>query len=162
MVLGETVGLTPNIIEGDSVGLGFSREHAVPRSITDLKLVSGRLVIKLAGVSTMEDATELIDQAIYLTNEQAGTVEDERYAIGDIEGCKVISPDGKPLGSITEVWLLPANDVWVLTREDGHTIPLPVIESVILNVNIESKTITAQLLDGLDGVDRNTSEQSDA
>lgn len=162
MVLGETVGLTPNIFEGDSVGLGFSREHAVARSIVDLKLVSGRLIVKLAGVNTMEDATELIDQAIYLTNDQAGTIEDERYSIGDIEGCTVVSPDGATLGSISEVWLLPANDVWVLTREDGHTIPLPVIDSVILNVDIPKKTITAQLLDGLDTVDRNTSEQSDA
>lgn len=162
MVLGETVGLTPNVFEGDAIGLGFSREHAIPRLITDLKVVSGRLVIKLSGIATMEDAEALIDQAIYLTNEQAGTVEDDRYAIGDIEGCTVVSPDGTTLGTISEVWLLPANDVWLLTQFDGHTIPLPVIESVIIEVDIAAKKVTANLLDGLDTIDRNTSEPSDA
>jgi len=52
------------------------------------------------------------------------------------------------LGTITDVWIMPANDVWVLSMPEGD-IPLPVIDDVILSVDIPKKQIIIRLIDGL-------------
>jgi 16S rRNA processing protein RimM len=117
--------------------------------------------LRLTGIDTPEKAEALIDHAVY---GEPGTVaaSDERYAIGDLEGCSVVLEDGSHLGTITDVWLMPANDVWIVTQPDGHTIPLPVIDPVILNVDMAQRIITVHLLDGLADINRPSSEESDA
>ena len=162
VVVGETAGLSPTLQPGDTIGIGFSREHARPRVLEAALLSPERIVLRLRGFSTKEEAEELIDNAVYLASEQAGTKDKERFTIGAVEGCNVFNEDGAALGKITEVMLLPANDVWVLTQPDGQTIPLPVIDDVIKSIDTENRRIVVALIDGLDQVDVNSPEDHDA
>jgi 16S rRNA processing protein RimM len=57
---------------------------------------------------------------------------------------------------------MPANDVWVVTTPSGKTIPLPVIDSVIVSVNLEQRVIVVRLLDGLETIDDHDASEHDA
>jgi len=162
VVLQDTVGLSISFPPGAEVGIGFSREFTRAYVVRDFHAASREPRLSLKGIDTAEAATALVDQAVYVRAEAVQSGTSERYAIGDIEGCVVVTEDGIELGSITDVWLMPANDVWVATRADSSTIPLPVIDDVIRSVDLIAKRITVHLLPGLMDLDSTTEDEHDA
>jgi 16S rRNA processing protein RimM len=42
-----------------------------------------------------------------------------------------------------------ANDVWVVTRPGGKQLLLPVIDEVVLDVNVAAKSVKVHLMEGL-------------
>lgn len=163
VVLQDTVGLSVSLPAGAEVGIGFSREFARTYVVREYHEASREPRLSLRGVDSAEAATSIVDQAVYVRADALRTPTSDRYAIGDIEGCRVITgDDGTELGVVTDVWLMPANDVWVVTRPDGSTIPLPVIDDVIRRVDLPSRCITVQLLPGLTDLDTTSEEEHDA
>lgn len=148
VVLTDIPGTTVTLSAGTTVFVGFSREHSRPLTVRSFipHLTSPR--ISFTEFLSAETASALIDHAVYVPS-VAVQVTGDRYSIGDIEGCTVYDEDGTELGTVSEVWLLPANDVWVVSRTDGTTIPLPVIDDVIRSVDTAQRRIVVRLLPGL-------------
>lgn len=162
VVLNDTVGIRTPLAVGTVVGIGYSRDFVKEFVIESWHSDEHRTTMKVRGVSTPEQAEALIDQAVYTSAEAIGVADKDRYSIADIEACHVVLEGGEPLGTITDVWLLPANDVWVVTTPHG-TIPLPVIDDVVLNVDVPNKRVTVRLLPGLEVVDKTSpDDESDA
>ncbi|MNN52517.1 Ribosome maturation factor RimM [compost metagenome] len=57
--------------------------------------------------------------------------------------------DSQPLGTIKEILQPGANDVWVVKPAKGQDILIPVINDVVLDVDIQAKKITVHLMEGL-------------
>lgn len=62
----------------------------------------------------------------------------------------VVTEDGEGIGQIKEILSMPANDVWVVKRENKKDLLLPNISSVILDVDLEKNQIIVNVLEGLD------------
>lgn len=162
VVLSDTVGVRTPLPAGTVVGIGYARDFTKEYVIEAFSADEHRTTMKVRGVSTPEQAEALIDQAVYTSAEAIGVADTDRYSIAEIESCTVVLEGGEHLGTVTDVWLLPANDVWVVTTANG-TIPLPVIDEVILNVDIPNRQITVRLLPGLESVDTaSPDDESDA
>jgi 16S rRNA processing protein RimM len=69
--------------------------------------------------------------------------------VQDIVGCRVVTEDGAELGAVSDVLTPGANDVWVVKRPDGKELLLPVIDDVVLDVNVSDRVVTVHLLEGL-------------
>jgi len=160
VVLVDTPGVRVNLSAGAQVGVGFSREFARAMTVTSFEASPKFMRIGFSEAPSAETASPLIDQAVYARAADV-VVSDERYSVGDIEGCDVVDEEGRHLGAISEVWLLPANDVWIVGCPDGSTIPIPVIDSVVKTVDIAHKRITVALLDGLDALNRPSADEGD-
>lgn len=160
VILVDTPGVRVNLTVGSKVGVGFSREFTRQMTVTLFEASEKSMRIAFAEAPTADTAGPLVDQAVYARATDVA-VSDERYSIGDIEGCTVVNEMGQHLGIVSEVWLLPANDVWVIGCADGSTIPIPVIESVVKNVDIEAKCITVHLLEGLDTLNKTADDDGD-
>jgi 16S rRNA processing protein RimM len=76
-------------------------------------------------------------------------LEDDQYYYHEIIGCNVVTEEGETLGTITDILTPGANDVWVVTRPLGKPILLPVIDDVILKVDIAAKQIQVYIMEGL-------------
>ena len=76
-------------------------------------------------------------------------MEEGEYYYHEIIGCKVVTEEGQELGLVSEVLTPGANDVWVVSLPKGKQLLLPVIDDVILNVDIANKTIRIHLMEGL-------------
>lgn len=161
-VLTDVVSPTKPIVAGAIVAIGFSRDFAKPYKVQEFKQNDTSTLIKFLGVDSLELITSLADNAVYARPEDIGITSADRYRIGDIEGSTVVDEAGNSIGIITDVWLLPANDVWVVTTAEQATLPLPVIDDVVKNVDIEKRLVTVRLLDGLDKVDKHEDLESDA
>ncbi|MCS6966039.1 MAG: hypothetical protein NZ473_04640, partial [Candidatus Kapabacteria bacterium] len=80
------------------------------------------------------------------------TAEDKEstgWALEEILGCTVLEEvTERQLGTVVDVWLLPANDVWVVESETGY-LPLPAIADAVRRVDVQQRRIWVHLLPGL-------------
>ncbi len=68
--------------------------------------------------------------------------------VKEILGLQAITEDGEELGEVVDVYLLPANDVYVVKQGDKEIL-LPAIEDVIKKVNLDQGTLTVAYIKGL-------------
>jgi len=160
LVLMDTVGIPDGLVAGMSVAIGYSRDFASTYTIDVFDATPMRTHVHLREITSEEAAKFLIEQAVYVKPSDVGFDDDDRFRIGDIEGCSVVTDEGVELGVITDVWLMPANDVWVVTMPDGRTVPLPVIDDVVLTVDTAARRVVVHLLPGL--MELSTSAPNDA
>lgn len=66
----------------------------------------------------------------------------------EILGLQAITEDGEELGEVVDVYLLPANDVYVVKQGDKEIL-LPAIEDVIKKVSLDQGTLTVAYIKGL-------------
>ncbi len=155
MLINEVTGTVASMGKGEKVKIGYSEAFSTEYTVNSAKVFSKSIELKLDGIDSPEAAALLKDKAVYadesLFAEEEGTV-----LIGELLGDKSIGgytvierKTGKPLGKIVDVWLLPANDVWVVETENG-SLPIPVIDDVVKKVNKRKRTIEIEMIDGLD------------
>lgn len=161
MLLTDVVVMPSPLPPGTEVAVGYSRDFAVPHVVAAFSSIPGRTTLRLRDVTSAEAVARFVDQAVYARSSDVGIDQTRRYRIGDVEGCVVVDENGSKIGAVTDVWLMPANDVWVVTTDDALTIPLPVIDDVVLNVDLGSRVITVRLLPGLIDVDSTDGDRDD-
>ncbi|SFX05070.1 16S rRNA processing protein RimM [Thermoactinomyces sp. DSM 45891] len=72
------------------------------------------------------------------------------YYFKDIISCEVVTTEGRRVGKVKEILTLPANDVWVVATEDGNEILLPYIDDIVNEIDVASKQITIDWMEGLE------------
>ena len=94
-------------------------------------------VEKYKGCEILVDATHL------------SKLDEEEFYFYEIIGCLVKTTDGTMLGEIIDILQTGANDVWVIKRKGEKDLLIPYIYDVVKAVDINSKTVTIELLEGL-------------
>jgi 16S rRNA processing protein RimM len=107
-----------------------------------------RKVVKFKNVETVEDAEALRGWSVWLTREQIGPLDEDRWFVADIVGLDVYTDEEEYLGKLAEVMHMPANDVYVV-RNGEKEILLPVIDDVIRSVDVDSGRMVIHLMEGL-------------
>ena len=116
------------------------KTHRVNKSFDLLKFVDMyhiNDVEKYKGCEILVDASNLSE------------LDEEEFYFYEIIGCEVKTTDGVTLGEIIDILQTGANDVWVIKRKGEKDILVPYIEDVVKAVDIENKTVTIELLEGL-------------
>ncbi|MBS1537520.1 MAG: 16S rRNA processing protein RimM [Bacteroidetes bacterium] len=147
---------------GCKIRIGYSGQFASEYTLKTLRASHRGVIISVEGIINPESAAILKEEGVFVDESllQSGNVEE--YYIEEILGCLVIDhTSGKSIGIINDVWLMPANDVWVVSTPKGD-VPLPVIDDVIKKVDLTNKKIEVTVLDGLmelaggdDAIDKN-------
>ncbi|HSG98756.1 MAG TPA: ribosome maturation factor RimM [candidate division Zixibacteria bacterium] len=104
---------------------------------------SGRPTLKIKGYDTPEAARALTNRELFIHRESLERLPEGRYYAFELEGCNVTDESGQPIGVVTEVESLPANDLLVIEAPDGTVARLPVVSEFIRRVDIAGKMITA-------------------
>lgn len=76
-------------------------------------------------------------------------LDEDEYYYHEIVGCTVVTDEGEELGTITEILTPGANHVWTVTRPNGKQVLIPVIDDVVLNVDVANKKVLIHLMEGL-------------
>ena len=116
--------------------------------IEQVRYVKNMVMLKLAGIDTVEEAEKYRNLYIKILRDQEEELEEGSYYVVDILGCKVNTDANQELGKIVDVFQTGSNDVYVVKDEQGKQILLPAIKQVIKNVDIKNKIITVHLLEG--------------
>ena len=87
---------------------------------------------------------------LQVARENLPELEEGLFYESDLLNLEVVTEDGEKIGKLKEVLFLPANDVWVVSRSGKKNLLLPVIESVIVKVDLDASEIIVNILEGLD------------
>lgn len=117
--------------------------------IEQVRYVKNMVMLKLAGIDTVEEAEKYRNLYIKILRDQEEELEEGSYYVVDILGCKVNTDANQELGKIVDVFQTGSNDVYVVKDELGKQVLLPAIKDVIKKVDIKNKVITVHLLEGL-------------
>ncbi|MDE6732789.1 MAG: ribosome maturation factor RimM [Oscillospiraceae bacterium] len=107
------------------------------------------VVMKLDGVSSVEDAQRLVGKILYLDRDDAELPE-ETYFIQDIIGLEVKNAEtGEVYGKVSEVYQNGAADVYSIKNDDGTELMFPYIDEVVKKIDVEGGEILITPLNGL-------------
>lgn len=108
------------------------------------------LIAKLEGINDANTALTFKTKNVYIPRSELKELDDDTYYVEDLLGCQVINKeDGSILGNLVYVFNTGANDVYEVEREDKSKVYLPAISQVIKKVDIESKKVYVELMEGL-------------
>lgn len=116
--------------------------------IEHVKFFKNMVILKFKGYDNIEDIEKYKGKDLLVTRDHAVKLEANENFIVDLIGLKVITDEGAELGTLTDVLLTGANDVYEVDT-GSKKILLPAIPSCILNVDLDKQMILVHVLDGL-------------
>jgi 16S rRNA processing protein RimM len=106
-------------------------------------------IVKLRGYDNINEVERFKGWELKVGPEDRVPLNEGEYYVRDIVGCEVVSEEGESLGVIRDVLSPGANDVWVVRRPKGKELLLPVIDDVVLDVDVAAKRVKVHLMEGL-------------
>ncbi len=134
-----------HLSEVTTVYLGDAAE---PHPLAAVRLNRYQLILRLGDCADRDCAEQYRRQVVQIVAEAAAPLPPGHYYHHQLIGCRIVSDEGEDLGELVDVLETGANDVYVVSTPNGELL-LPAISSVILNIDIEARRITAHLLEGL-------------
>lgn len=111
------------------------------------KIHKNCLIIAFSEIHDMNTAEKLKNTVLYTGKKP---LPEGRYYIADLLGMKVF--DGEvPVGTLQDVFSTGANDIYDVKTEKGTSVLIPVIDGVVLEIDIENRKIMTALPSGLPG-----------
>ena len=107
------------------------------------------LLVKFEGIDSVEEAEKLKNLQIKIDSDEVGELEENEFYFHQIIGCEVFDENDKNLGEIIDILTPGANDVWVIKGENGKEILVPYIEDVVKKIDITSKKVNIEVMEGL-------------
>ena len=123
-------------------------EHT-PRVLGSRRPYNDDLLVSFQGYSDLEAVASMRNQLVYARADQLPPLPEGDYYHHEIVGLKVFSEAGAYLGTVNEILETGSNDVYVIQPDSGPELLLPVLESVILNVDLERGEMQVHVLPGL-------------
>ena len=106
-------------------------------------------VVKIKGFDDINVAEKYKGWELKVSEDNRVPLQEGEYYVRDIVGCEVYTEEGELLGAISDVLSPGANDIWVVKMPKGKELLLPVIDDVVLDVDIGARKIKVRLMEGL-------------
>lgn len=120
--------------------LDFVLIDGVERKIQGCKYQKDRVIVKIEGINTIEEAEKYKNKYMEIPREYAVPLEEDTYYIADIIGCTVFDTNGKELGEVYDVIQTKNNDVYWIRKP--KELLIPVLLEIVTDIDIENRKIT--------------------
>ena len=120
--------------------LDFVLIDGVERKIEGCKYQKDRVIVKIEGINTIEEAEKYKNKYMEIPREYAVPLEEDTYYIADIIGCTVYDTNGKDLGEVYDVIQTKNNDVYWIRKP--KELLIPVLLEIVTDIDIENRKIT--------------------
>ena len=118
-------------------------------TVESVKFFKQFVILKFKGIDNINDIEKYKTKSLYVTRENAVRLRKDEYFIADLLGVDVWEDNGEKLGTLKDVIETGANDVYVITLENGKELLIPAIKECILDVDIENRKMIVHVMDGL-------------
>lgn len=133
----------PLIIETDGIPVPYYAESIRSKS-------ASTYLIKLDGVDSVEDASELVNSVIYALRKDLENYIGEELMLGDdLIGYRVIDHYFGEIGELEYVDNSTENELFVVRSESGDEIYVPIVDDFITDIDDENQIIHTRLPEGL-------------
>jgi 16S rRNA processing protein RimM len=109
---------------------------------------NGRVILKFAGYDTVESGETLRNVEICVPESEAVELDEGEYFDWELEGCRVETIDGNPIGEVRELMRTGGTELLVVADETKEYL-IPFAEAICVEVDIENKLIRVDPPEGL-------------
>ncbi|MBQ4163903.1 MAG: ribosome maturation factor RimM [Turicibacter sp.] len=134
--------------KGSTLVIDFNGER-VEVVVATHRVHKGADLLKFKHLNSINDVEKYKGCALLVSTDDLEELEENEFYYFEIIGCEVVTTDGEKIGEISEILETGANDVWVVKRQGQKDALIPYIEDVVKDVDIDAKTVTIQVLEGL-------------
>ena len=117
--------------------------------IEGVKFFKQFVILKFKGYDSINDVEKYKQGKLLVTRDKAVRLKKGEYFVADMIGMRVVTDTGEELGALKEVLATGANDVYVVSREDGREVLLPAIKECVKNIDIDAQVMEIHVMDGL-------------
>jgi 16S rRNA processing protein RimM len=120
---------------------------------TDLKIEDswfqkGRVVLRFAGIDSVEDAQALRDVEICIPESAVAELEEGEFFDWQLEGCEVETIEGEKIGTVREIMRTGGTELLVVENGSQEFL-IPFAASICPEVDVESRKIRIDPPEGL-------------
>ncbi|MFI3177742.1 MAG: ribosome maturation factor RimM [Eubacteriales bacterium] len=117
--------------------------------IQSVKFFKKFVIVKFKDIDDINEVLAYKGESLYVTRDQAVPCQEDEYFIADLLELRVIDEKEESLGILSDVIQTGANDVYVITLENGKECLIPAIKECILKINVNEGIMQVKLLEGL-------------
>lgn len=132
----------------ECVLLGRTPEKAHPVRLHSVSDDGPKVLMQFEDCDDRDAAERLVGMNLYIEEADMAPPPEGRHFIHDLIGCAVFTASGDARGTVRDVMLLPANDVYVVDFL-GHEVLVPAVPAFILAVDTAGRRITIEDVPGL-------------
>jgi 16S rRNA processing protein RimM len=124
-------------------------DKADKHALESARVHKNMVLVKFAGLNTIEAVTPLMNQNVYIARED---VEDdgEGHYIVDLIGCEVYDQNDALIGILKDVLQNTAQDIYEIKRKDnGKMLYVPVVDAFVKAIDVDRKRIDVHLIEGM-------------
>ncbi len=115
--------------------------------IQSVKFFKKFVILKFKGIDDINDVVSYKTKSLFVTREFAVKCEKDEYFIADLIGVDVYNEEDEKVGVIEDVMQTGANDVYIITLEDGSERLVPAIKDCILQVDIRARKMVVHFME---------------
>jgi 16S rRNA processing protein RimM len=120
--------------------------ETAPRTVLSARMHQGNALVRLQGISSPETVERLRGTTLSIRASDARPLGPNEYFLFQVIGLEVFTEAGERLGKVTDLMETGANDVLVVTPDEGPDILLPSHPEVVLSMDpAEGKVIVRPL-----------------
>jgi len=113
----------------------------------------GRMILKFAGIDSIDAAASLAGAEIQIPLEQRARLEEGSFYVSDLVGCRVFASTGgaavRELGPVTDVVFGAGEAPLLQVREAAREFLIPFVESYTKRVDLDARRIELVLPEGM-------------
>ena len=125
-----------------------ARDHRAPCRVTAARRQGAALVVAIAGCETPEAAADLTGRLLAVPEAEALPPPVGHFYPWQLEGCRVLTEDGRDVGRVLRVEPAPAQDLWVVGDEAREHL-VPAVPEIVLDVDLKARRVVIRPPDGL-------------
>lgn len=118
-------------------------------TIAAVKEHKGLLLVLLEGVTNINQVERYKGCELAVDQEALPPLAEGEYYFFQLKGLKAIDPQGNELGTVVRMEASAAQNLIRLKKPDGKQALIPYIDVFVKQVDLQAKTITLDLIEGL-------------
>jgi 16S rRNA processing protein RimM len=134
------------IKKGVTVYLG---DQFLPVKIHSCRSHSQGLIVSFDSYSSPDEIASFRNNWVFVTTKDRPKLPIGQYYHHDLIGLKVFTDNNLYLGELTEILETGANDVYIITPENGKEILLPATADFVKKIDLEANKMTVILIPGI-------------
>ena len=149
LLVGDVPPYVADLPIGTTLHIGYSPSFARPFVLRSSGRNAHGLIFELDSLTTPEAVRELKSMGVFADEDLLRSLGNVKYFSDELIGCAVFNNDtGESIGTIVDIWNMPASDVWVMDYQ-GSEIPIPAVEEYIRNVDVANRRVEIYVMPGL-------------